>query len=57
MFSEIRKLHVKKIISFTPARECVQGVQSLEERLEDLNSLSLNFCFTNFVRTIEKAFV
>ena len=43
--------------SFTPARECVQGVQSLEERLEDLNSLSLNFCFTNFVRTIEKAFV
>ena len=42
MFSEIGKLHAKKIISFPPAGECVQSAQSLEERLEDLHSLSLN---------------
>ena len=57
MFSEFGKLHVKKIISFTPAGECVQSVQSLERRLEDLHSLSLNFCLIKFVRTIERAFV
>ena len=34
MFSEIGKLHAKKIIFFMPAGECVQSVQSLEERLE-----------------------
>ena len=47
----------KKSYPFTPAGECVQSVQSLEERLEDLRSLSLNFCLTKFVRTIERAFV
>ena len=57
MFSEIGKLHTKKIIFFMPAGECVQSVQSLEERLEDLHSLSLNFCLTKFVRTIERGFV
>ena len=57
MFSEIGKLHAKKIIHFTPAGECVQSVQSLEERLEDLHSLSLNFCLTKFLRKIERAFV
>ena len=56
MFSEIGKLHAKKIIHFTPAGECVQSVQSLEERLEDLHSLSLNFCLTKFLRKIERAF-
>ena len=42
----------KKLVSFTLARECLQSVQGLEERLEDLQSLSLNFCLTKFVRTI-----
>ena len=37
--------------------ECVQSVQSLEDRLEDLHSLSLNFCLTKFLRKIERAFV
>ena len=41
----------------TPAGECVQSVQSLEKRLEDQHSLSLNLCLTKFVRTIERAFV
>ena len=36
MFSEICKLRAKNIISFTPAGEYVQSVQSLEERLKDL---------------------
>ena len=53
MFSEIGKLRAKNIISFTPAGECVQIVQSLEERLKDLHSLSL----TKFVPTNERAFV
>ena len=57
MFSEIGKLHAKKIIHFTPAGECVQSVQSLEERLEGLHSLSLNFFLTKFLRTIERASV
>ena len=57
MFSEIGKLHAKKIVHFTPAGECVQSVQSLEERLEDLHSLFLNFCLTKFLRTIPRAFV
>ena len=58
MFSVIGKLRIKKIIiSFTPAGECVQIVQSLEERLKDLHSLSLNFCLTKFVPTNERAFV
>ena len=47
----------KKSYPFTPAGECVQSVQSLEERLEDLHSLSLKFCLTKFFRTIERAFV
>ena len=47
----------KKSYPFTPAGECVQSVQSLEERLEDLRSLFLKFCLTKFVRTIERAFV
>ena len=50
-------LCAENIISFTSAGECVKIVQSLEERLEDLHSLSLNFCLTKFVRTIERAFV
>ena len=47
----------KKSYPFTPAGECVQSVQSLEERLEDLHSLSLKFCLTKFFRTIQRAFV
>ena len=35
MFSVIGKLRIKKIIiSFTPAGECVQIVQSLEKKAE-----------------------
>ena len=40
MFPEIGKLHVKKISFLYSARECLQSVQGLEERLEDLQSLS-----------------
>ena len=57
MFSETGKLRAKNIISFTPGGEYVQSVQSLEERLKDLLSLSLNFCLTKFVPTNERAFV
>ena len=58
MFSVIGKLRIKKIIiSFTTAGESVQIVQSLEEKLKDLHSLSLNFCLTKFVPTNERAFV
>ena len=57
MFSETGKLRAKNIISFTPGGEYVQSVQSLEERLKDLLSLSLNFCHTKFVPTNERAFV
>ena len=56
-FPKLASYTRKKIIHFTPAGECVQSVQSLEERLEGLHSLSLNFCLTNFLRTIERAFV
>ena len=31
--------------------------KGLKKRFEDLHSLSLNFCLTKFVRTIERAFV
>ena len=57
MFPEIGKLHVKKISFLYSGQGCLQSVQGLEERLEDLQSLSLNFCLTKFVRTIERAFV
>ena len=57
MFPEIGKLQVKKISFLYSGQGCLQSVQGLEERLEDLQSLSLNFCLTKFVRTIERAFV
>ena len=57
VFPEIGKLHVKKISFLYSGQGCLQSVQGLEERLEDLQSLSLNFCLTKFVRTIERAFV
>ena len=56
-FPKLASCTWKKLVSFTLARECLQSVQGLEERLEDLQSLSLNFCLTKFVRTIERAFV
>ena len=56
-FPKLASCTWKKLVSFTPARECLQSVQGLEEGLEDLQSLSLNFCLTKFVRTIERAFV
>ena len=33
MFSEIGKLHVKRIIHFTPAEKRVQSVQRLEKKV------------------------
>ena len=56
-FPKLASCTRKKSYPFTPAGECVQSVQSLEERLEDLHSLSLKFCFTKFFRTIKRAFV
>ena len=51
-FPKLASFAQKNIISFTPSGECVQIVQSLEERLTDLHSLSLNFCHTKFVPTM-----
>ena len=56
-FPKLASCKWKKSYPFTPAGECVQSVQSLEERLEDMHSLSLKFCLTKFVPTIERAFV
>ena len=56
-FPKLASCTRKKSYPFTPAGECVRSVQSLEERLEDLHSLSLKFYPTKFVRTIERAFV
>ena len=56
-FPKLASCTREKSYPFTPAGECVQSVQSLEKRLEDLHSLSLNLCLTKFVRTIERAFV
>ena len=54
MFSEISKLCVRKKFPFLELRSVfkdndVHHVQSLEKRLEDLDSLSLNFWLTKFV--------
>ena len=57
VFRDWQAVREKKSYPFTPAGECVQSVQNLEERLEDLRSLFLKFGLTKFVRTIERAFV
>ena len=56
-FPKLASCTRKKSYPLTLAGECVKTVQSLEERLEDLHSLSLKFCLTKFVRTIERASV
>ena len=56
VFRNWQALREKNRILYSSREACSKSAKSWK-RLEDLHSLSLNFCLTKFVRTIERAFV
>ena len=56
VFRNWQAVREKNRILYSSREACSKCAKSWK-RLEDLHSLSLNFCLTKFVRTIERAFV
>ena len=56
-FQKLASCTWKESYTLLQPRSVFKVCKGLKKRFEDLHSLSLNFCLTKFVRTIEQAFV
>ena len=56
-FQKLASCTWKKSYTLLQPGSMFKVYKGLKKRFEDLHSLSLNFCLTKFVRTIERAFV